>query len=136
MSHLKNRIDGVMVSVFALSALDRGLEPPSGQTIDNSIGTCCFSAKNAALRKKSKDWLAWNQNNVSECPWWWSVGLLMKSRTWLFLPTGMLLSMQKMGEFRYLEFLDLSFWRQMRLSYPKGPTSVYKQVKSVALWSQ
>jgi hypothetical protein len=27
---------------------------------------CCFSAKNAALRRKSKDWLARNQNNVSE----------------------------------------------------------------------
>ena len=27
---------------------------------------CCFSAKHAALRKKSKDWLARNQNNVSE----------------------------------------------------------------------
>jgi hypothetical protein len=28
--------------------------------------TCCFSAKHAALRTKSKDWLAQNQNNVSE----------------------------------------------------------------------
>jgi hypothetical protein len=27
---------------------------------------CCFSAKHAALRRKSKDWLARNQNNVSE----------------------------------------------------------------------
>jgi hypothetical protein len=27
---------------------------------------CCFSAKQAALRRKSKDWLAWNQYNVSE----------------------------------------------------------------------
>ena len=27
---------------------------------------CCFSSKHAALRKKSKDWLARNQNNVSE----------------------------------------------------------------------
>ena len=26
---------------------------------------CCFSAKHAALRRTSKDWLAWNQNNVS-----------------------------------------------------------------------
>jgi len=33
---------------------------------------CCFSAKHAALRSKSKDWLARNQDNVSEwsdmCP--------------------------------------------------------------------
>jgi len=26
---------------------------------------CCFSDKHAALRRKSKDWLARNQNNVS-----------------------------------------------------------------------
>jgi len=36
------------------------------QTKDYKIGICCFSAKNAALRSKSKDWLARNQNNVSE----------------------------------------------------------------------
>ena len=30
------------------------------------ISICCFSAKHAALRRKSKDWLARNQNNVSE----------------------------------------------------------------------
>jgi hypothetical protein len=33
---------------------------------DYKIGICCFSAKHAALRKKSKDWLARNQDNVSE----------------------------------------------------------------------
>jgi hypothetical protein len=27
---------------------------------------CCFSAKHAALRRKSKNWLARNHNNVSE----------------------------------------------------------------------
>jgi hypothetical protein len=27
---------------------------------------CCFSVKHAALRRKSKDWLARNQNNVFE----------------------------------------------------------------------
>jgi hypothetical protein len=31
-----------------------------------SNGICCFSAKHAALRNKNKDWLARNQNNVSE----------------------------------------------------------------------
>ena len=30
------------------------------------VGIRCFSAKHVALRSKSKDWLAWNQNNVSE----------------------------------------------------------------------
>jgi hypothetical protein len=28
-------------------------------------GIACFYAKRAALRKKSKDWLAFNQDNVS-----------------------------------------------------------------------
>jgi hypothetical protein len=27
---------------------------------------CCFSAKHAALRRKNKDWLAWNRENLSE----------------------------------------------------------------------
>jgi hypothetical protein len=66
-----------------LRAVDRGFEPWLGQTKDNEIGICCFSAKHAALRRKtgwlrtriicpsgttlrskSKDWLARNQNNV------------------------------------------------------------------------
>jgi hypothetical protein len=37
-----------------------------GQTKDYRSGICCFSAEHAALRKKSKTWLARNQNNVSE----------------------------------------------------------------------
>ena len=62
----KHRIGGVMVCVLASSVVDRGFEPQSGQTKDYKIGMCCFSAKHAALRRKSKDWLARNQNNVSE----------------------------------------------------------------------
>jgi hypothetical protein len=46
--------------------VDRGFEPRLGQTKDYKIGICCFSAKHVALRRKSKDWLAQNQNNVSE----------------------------------------------------------------------
>ena len=61
-----NRIGGVMVRVLVSSVVDRGFEPRSGQTEDYKIGICCFSAKHAALRRKSKDWLARNQNNVSE----------------------------------------------------------------------
>jgi hypothetical protein len=30
------------------------------------IDICCFSGKHAALRRKSKDWSARNQDNVSE----------------------------------------------------------------------
>ena len=55
-----------MVSMLALSAINCGYEPRSCQTKEYEIGICCFSAKNAALRRKSKDWLARNQNNVSE----------------------------------------------------------------------
>jgi hypothetical protein len=55
-----------MVRVLASSAVVGGLEPWSGQTKDYKIGICCFSAKHAALWRKSKDWLARNQNNVSE----------------------------------------------------------------------
>ena len=55
-----------MVSVLASSAVDRGFKPRSGQTKGYKIGICCFSAKHAAFRSKSKDWLARNQDNVSE----------------------------------------------------------------------
>ena len=44
-----------MVSVLSSSAVDRGFEPRSGQTKDYRIGICFFSAKHAALRRKSKD---------------------------------------------------------------------------------
>ena len=55
-----------MISVLASSAVDRGFEPRSCQTKDNKIGICCFSGRNAVLRRKSKDWLARNQNNVPD----------------------------------------------------------------------
>jgi hypothetical protein len=32
---------------------------------DYKIGIFCFSAMHAALKNKSKNWFAWNQNNVS-----------------------------------------------------------------------
>ena len=59
-----NRISGIMVSVLAASAVDRGSQ--LGQTKGYKIGICCFSAKHTALRRKSKDCLARNQNNLSE----------------------------------------------------------------------
>jgi hypothetical protein len=36
----------------------------SAITKDNKIRICCFSAMHAALRRKSKDWLARNKDNV------------------------------------------------------------------------
>ena len=58
--NFSNRIGGVMVSVIASSAVDRGFETWLGQTKDYKISICCLSAKHAALRRKSK-----SQNNVS-----------------------------------------------------------------------
>jgi hypothetical protein len=55
-----------MFSVLASSVVDREFEPQSRETKDYEIGICCFSAKHAALRRKNKDWLARNQDNVSE----------------------------------------------------------------------
>ena len=59
-----NHIGGVMVSVLASSAVDRGFEPRSGQTKDYEIGIFCFSTKQAGLRRKSKEWLARNYVRV------------------------------------------------------------------------
>ena len=55
-----------MVSMLASSAVDRLVEPRSGQTKDYEIGIYCFSAKHAALRRKSKDRLARDQDNMSK----------------------------------------------------------------------
>ena len=53
-SNKSNCIGGVMVSLIPSSA------------VDYKIGICCFSANQAALERKNKDWLARNQDNVSE----------------------------------------------------------------------
>jgi hypothetical protein len=58
-------IGGVMVSVLSSNAVDRGFKAPD-QTKDYKIDICCFFAKHAALRRKNKDWLARNRDNVSE----------------------------------------------------------------------
>ena len=67
-----------MVSVLASSAVGRGFEPRLGQTKDYKIGICCFSTKHESLRSKSKDWLARNQNNVSEWSDMSTHGLLLQ----------------------------------------------------------
>ena len=61
-----NLIGDAMVNVLASKVVDCGFESPSGKTKDYKIGICCFSVKHEALRRKSKDWLDRNQNNVSE----------------------------------------------------------------------
>jgi hypothetical protein len=67
-----------MVSVLVSSAVDRGFEPRSSQTKDYTTSICCFSAKHAALRRKSKDWLAWKYDNVSELGDMFICGLLFQ----------------------------------------------------------
>ena len=52
--------------MLASSMVNCGFEPWSGQTTDYKIGICCFSAKHAPLRSKSKDCVAQYQANVSE----------------------------------------------------------------------
>jgi hypothetical protein len=53
-------------AIFYETALNGSGELQSCQTKEYKIGICCFSAKNSALRRKNNDWLARNQNNVSE----------------------------------------------------------------------
>ena len=52
--------------IIVSSVVDRGFEPRSDQTKDYKIGICCLSAKHAALKRNAKDWLAQNQDNMSE----------------------------------------------------------------------
>jgi len=46
--------------------IDRRAKSRSGQTKDNKISICWFFTSHAVFRRKSKDWLAQNQDNVSE----------------------------------------------------------------------
>ena len=62
----KTLIGNVIVSVLASSAVDRGFESRSGQTKDYQLICVAYNAKHAELRRKSKDWLARNQEKVSK----------------------------------------------------------------------
>ena len=53
-------------ALLASSVVERVFEPRSSETKDFEVGICCFSAKDAALMRKSKVWLARSQDNVSE----------------------------------------------------------------------
>ena len=66
MVEMINHIRRVMVSVLASSAVDRGFEPRSGQIKDYKIGIYCYSAKDAALKRKDKDWLVRDNDNLSK----------------------------------------------------------------------
>ena len=59
-------IGDLVVKLLASSEVDRGFEPQSVQTNDNKIGTCYFSNNYPVSNRKCKDWLARNQDKVSE----------------------------------------------------------------------
>jgi hypothetical protein len=75
---MKKKKTKLTASVLASSAEDRGFESRSGQTKDYKFGICCFSTKHGSLRRKSKDWLARNQNNVAEWSDMSTCGLLFQ----------------------------------------------------------
>ena len=54
----------ININVFGV---DSEFDPKSGQNKHYTIGICYFSTKYIALKRKNKDWLAGNQDNVSEC---------------------------------------------------------------------
>ena len=60
------RISGVTISVLVWSAVDIGFQVHVGSYQRIKIDICCFSAKDATLRNKSRDWLVQNLDNVSE----------------------------------------------------------------------
>ena len=51
-SRNKDRVCGVMISVFSTSTVDHWFQPQSGQITYFTIDICCFSAKHTALRSK------------------------------------------------------------------------------------
>jgi hypothetical protein len=53
-----------MFSMLASSVVDRVFEPWSDQTKHYNIGMFFFSAEQATFRRKNKDWLVRNQDNV------------------------------------------------------------------------
>ena len=55
-----------MVRVLSSSAVKIVGSNPGQVKPKTKIGICCFSAKHTTLRRKNKDWLARNQNNLSE----------------------------------------------------------------------
>jgi hypothetical protein len=61
--------------IVGSSAVNRGFEPRSDLTKDYETGICSFSA---AVRRKSKDWLTRNRDNVSDWGDMYIHGLLFR----------------------------------------------------------
>jgi hypothetical protein len=67
-----------MISVLPSSVVHCVFEPRSCQTKDRKIGIFCLFAKHTALRRKNKDWLVRNQDNVSKWGDMTTCGLLFQ----------------------------------------------------------
>ena len=92
---------GVMISIFVSNVVDRVFESRSGQTKDNTVGMCGFSAKHAVLRIKNKHWLVLNQDNVSD---WSDIsirGLFFQCASTIKNPTK-LVGLAKIGPHHHL----------------------------------
>ena len=60
-------LKALKIGMLDSSVVECGLEPRSSQTKDYiKMVFVAFLHKHAALRKTTKDYLAWNQDNVSE----------------------------------------------------------------------
>ena len=79
-----------MVNVLSPNVVSRAFDPRSGQAKDYQVGICCFSAKHAALRRKDKDWLAWNHDNVSGWGDMSTRGLLFQSTNTMKIQVSLL----------------------------------------------
>ena len=55
----------VMVSMLSSNVVNCGFNLRLATTKNYKIVNCCFSAMHAAFRSKSKDLLAWDQENMS-----------------------------------------------------------------------
>ena len=62
-SFILNCTDGVIVSMITLRVVDHALSPGGVKPKPINL-VCFFSAKDTALRRKSKGWLAQNQDNM------------------------------------------------------------------------
>ena len=82
-----NRIDGVIVSLFASRAVNHEFEQISSQIKDYKIGISCFSA--VEFRSRNIDWLA--QDNVSERSDMSTHGLLFQWATTLKIQLSVLI---------------------------------------------
>jgi hypothetical protein len=55
-----------MISVMVSGAVIRVFGSRWSRNKNYEICICCFSAQACSIKKKSKDWLAWNQDKMSK----------------------------------------------------------------------